>query len=52
MELTEKQYQRIAGVLERVYAALTTEGLTDTEVYSLDSTAVKVHSDAQGARRR
>ena len=44
------------GVLERVYAALTAEGLTDTEVYSLDSTAVRYTLTRRGrkkmARRR
>jgi transposase len=40
------------GVLERVYAALAAEGLTGDEVYALDSTAVKVHPDAQGARKK
>ena len=40
------------GVLEQVYAALAAEGLSDVEVYSLDSTAVKVHPDAHGARKK
>ena len=40
------------GVLERVYAALVAQGLKDTQVYSLDSTSVKVHPDAHGARKK
>ena len=40
------------GVLERVYTALTAEGLKDIQVYALDSTAVKVHPDAHGARKK
>ena len=40
------------GVLERVYKALVTERLIGCEVYALDSTAVKVHPDAQGARKK
>ena len=44
------------GVLERVYTALTKEegleGLLDMRVCALDSTAVKVHPDAHGARKK
>ncbi|GHU10541.1 hypothetical protein FACS1894151_09980 [Spirochaetia bacterium] len=40
------------GVLERVYKALAAEGLTGCEVYALDSTAIKVHPDAQGALKK
>ena len=35
-----------------MYAALMAEGLTDTEVYSLDTTAIKVHPDAHGAQKK
>ena len=38
------------GVLERVYTALPAEGLNTMKVFALDSTAIKVHPDAQGAR--
>jgi len=41
-----------SGVLERVYAALTAQGLTEKKTYALDSTAVKVHPDAHGARKK
>jgi transposase len=40
------------GVLDRVYAALMAEGLLDMSVCALDSTAVKVHPDAQGAPKK
>ena len=40
------------GVLERVYTALTKEGLLDMRVCALDSTAVKAHPDAHGARKK
>jgi transposase len=40
------------GVLERVYTALTAEGLLDMSVCSLDSMAVKVHPDAHGASKK
>ena len=40
------------GVLERVYKALSAEGLMGCEVYALDSTAIKVHPDAQGALKK
>ena len=40
------------GVLERVYTALAADGLPDRRVYALDSTAVKVHPDAQGALKK
>ena len=40
------------GVPERVYTALAAEGLKDIKVYALDSTAVKVHPDAHGARKK
>ena len=36
------------GVLERVYAALSEEGLRHASTYALDSTSVKVHPDAFG----
>jgi transposase len=41
-----------SGVLERVYTALKDEGLSTTKVYALDSTAIKVHPDAHGARKK
>jgi transposase len=41
-----------SGTLERVYTALAAEGLTATKVYALDSTAIKVHPDAHGARKK
>jgi transposase len=41
-----------SGVLERVYIALAAEGLSTTKVYALDSTAIKVHPDAHGARKK
>jgi transposase len=40
------------GVLERVYTALAKAGLKDIQVYALDSTSVKVHPDAHGARKK
>ncbi|GHV56713.1 hypothetical protein AGMMS49579_21610 [Spirochaetia bacterium] len=40
------------GVLERVYTALAADGLLDRRVYALDSTAIKVHPDAQGALKK
>ena len=40
------------GVLDRVYAALSSEGLLDMSVCSLDSTAVKAHPDAHGAQKK
>ena len=40
------------GVLERVYTALAAQGLEDIQVYALDSTSVKVHPDAHGARKK
>jgi transposase len=40
------------GVLERVYTALTAESLKEKKVFALDSTAIKVHPDAQGARKK
>ena len=40
------------GVLERVYVALRAKWLTDTEVYSLDSTAVKVHPMRRGREKK
>jgi transposase len=40
------------GVLERVYAALAAQGLPVQKAYALDSTAVKVHPDAHGARKK
>jgi transposase len=40
------------GVLERVYAALTAQGLPMFHTYALDSTAVKVHPSAHGAGKK
>ena len=40
------------GVPERVYTALVKEGLLDMRVCALDSTAVRVHPDARGARKK
>ena len=40
------------GVLDRVYAALSSEGLLDMSVCSLDSMAVKAHPDAHGAQQK
>jgi transposase len=40
------------GIRERVYTALAAEGLKDIQVYALDSTSVKVHPDAHGARKK
>jgi transposase len=40
------------GVLERVFAALQREGLISRKVFSLDSTSIKVHPDAQGALKK
>ena len=40
------------GVLEKVYAALTAQGLTIFHTYELDSTAAKVHPAAHGARKK
>jgi transposase len=41
-----------SGALERVYTALTSEGLKEMTVLALDSTAIKVHPDAHGARKK
>jgi len=41
-----------SGVLERVYTALAVEGLKMSPAFSLDSTAVKAHPDAHGARKK
>ena len=41
-----------SGVLEQVYTALSEEGLSAKKVFALDSTAVKVHPDAHGARKK
>jgi transposase len=41
-----------SGVLERVYTALMAEGLKKITVVALDSTAIKVHPDAHGARKK
>jgi hypothetical protein len=38
--------------MERVYNALSAEGLIDMSVRALDSTAIKVHPDAHGARKK
>jgi len=40
------------GVLERVYVALSAEGLGASSAFSLDSTAVKAHPDAHGALKK
>ena len=40
------------GVLERIYTALAAAGLRDIRLYALDSTSVKVHPDAHGARKK
>jgi hypothetical protein len=40
------------GVLERMAGALQAELLLNLKVFSLDSTSVKVHSDAQGALKK
>jgi transposase len=40
------------GVLERVVTALQAERLLDLKVFSLDSTSIKVHPDAQGALKK
>jgi transposase len=40
------------GALQRVYASLTVQGLKAKKTYALDSTAVKVHPDAHGARKK
>jgi hypothetical protein len=40
------------GVLQQVYAALASQGLKDMQVYALDATAVKLHPDAHGARKK
>ena len=41
-----------SGVLERVYTALAKQGLRTMNVAALDSTAIKVHPDAHGARKK
>jgi transposase len=41
-----------SGVLARVYAALSDEGLQGMPVYKLDSTSVKVHPDAFGCLKK
>jgi transposase len=41
-----------SGVLERVYASLAAEGLKEAKLLALDSTAVKAHPDAHGARKK
>ena len=41
-----------SGVLERVYTALAAEGLRTMNVFALDSTAIKIHPDAHGARKK
>ena len=40
------------GVLERVYAVLSEEGLQCADAYALDSTSVKVHPDAFGCLKK
>ena len=41
-----------SGVLEQVYTGLTAEGLRTMKVCALNSTAIKVHPDAHGARKK
>ena len=41
-----------SGVLEQVYTQLTAEGVPAKKVFALDSTSVKVHPDAHGARKK
>ena len=40
------------GVFDRIYAALSEEGLQDVMAYALDSTSVKVHPDAFGCLKK
>jgi transposase len=40
------------GVLERIYAAVSEEGFQNVAAFGLDSTSVKVHPDAHGARKK
>ena len=40
------------GVFDRVYAALSEEGLQNPTEYALDSTSVKVHPDAFGCLKK
>jgi transposase len=40
------------GVLDRIYAAFSEEGLRHADVYALDSTSVKVHPDAAGCLKK
>ena len=49
VRLNKRSYN---GVLERVYTALSKEGLLDMRVCAPDSTAVKAHPDAHGARKK
>jgi hypothetical protein len=39
-------------VFDRVYAALSEEGLQEVSEYALDSTSVKVHPDAFGCLKK
>jgi transposase len=41
-----------SGVMERIYEALSKEGLQDVQAYALDSTSVKVHPDAFGCLKK
>ena len=41
-----------SGVLERIYSALSEEGLQNVPAYALDSTSVKVHPDAFGCLKK
>jgi transposase len=40
------------GVLERIVGAFQAERLLNLRVFSLDSTSIKVHPDAQGALKK
>jgi transposase len=40
------------GVLKRVFIAVWAEELTGMKMFSLDSTAIKVHPDAHGAMKK
>jgi transposase len=40
------------GALERIYATLSDEGFQFADRYALDSTSIKVHPDAFGARKK
>jgi transposase len=40
------------GVMKKVYAALSAEGLQRVSAYAMDSTSVKVHPDAFGCLKK